>query len=133
MSARKSVATTFDTLKAGVENLLKRELEVHDIAQIKALLPDLISFAYIDSELLRVNPAGGGSEASQRKGKKAQELDLAYEAAAASTSDLPSKSEETVLLFSFNDGELKSSNGVGKVISRKFRYAFLLFLFRFLT
>lgn len=96
-----------------------RPLEIHDIAQIKALLPLLVSFAYIDSELLRVHSAGGGSEASQRREKKTHELDVAYQVASGNPTS-PQKGEETVLLFSFNDGELKSSNGAGKIISRKF-------------
>ena len=38
------------------------------------------------------------------------------------------KAGETVLLFGFNDGELKSENGVGKVITRRFQSVPLLVL-----
>ena len=128
------MATTFDTLKGSVENLLKRcvsstspglpspnshllyrPLEIQDIAQIKSLLPLLVTFAYIDSELLRVHSAGGDAKA--RREQKKRELDEAY--ALAGKPDQPARlKNEVVLLFSFNDGELKSSNGVGKVFSR---------------
>lgn len=131
------MATTFDTLKGGVENLLRRwafrrsrssrksdakksrPLEVHDIAQIKSLLPRLITFAYIDSELLRVHSAGAG-EASSRRAGKAKQLDDAYELAGSNDAPQVKAKNDVVLLFSFNDGELKSSNGAGKVKNRKF-------------
>jgi DEAD/DEAH box helicase domain-containing protein len=57
-SGRKYMATTFDTIKSSVEGLLKRPLEVMDIAQIKSLCPDLINFAYIDADLLEVHLDG---------------------------------------------------------------------------
>ncbi|GAA5961287.1 hypothetical protein JCM21900_006508 [Sporobolomyces salmonicolor] len=131
-STRKSMATTFEVLKGGVENLLKRPLELRDIAQIKSLLPSLISFAYIDSDLLRVHSAADPSfsedpRAAKRE-QRARELDEAYRAGAAGEeardvngSERAKKGGETVLLFGFNDGELKSENGVGKVVTRKFQ------------
>lgn len=54
-SGRKYMATTFDTIRSSVEGLLKRPLEIMDIAQIKSLCPDLINFAYIDADLLEVH------------------------------------------------------------------------------
>lgn len=121
-SARRSMAITFDMLKGSVENLLKRPLEISDIAQIKSLLPSLISFAYVDAEALRVH-ALGANEANRKRIEKQRDLDEAFQAA-SSTSSSSSKGkgkEETVLFFAFNDGELKAANGVGKVISRKFQ------------
>ncbi|GAA5820197.1 hypothetical protein JCM10212_004915 [Sporobolomyces blumeae] len=135
-STRKSMATTFEVLKGSVENLLKRPLEMHDIAQIKSLLPTLISFAYIDSEQLRVHtssiPDGAETEADRRAAKRAERqrvLDEAYRAGAMGEeardfrgeNGRKKKGNETVLLFGFNDGELKSENGVGKVITRRFQ------------
>ncbi|GAA6007572.1 hypothetical protein JCM11491_004211 [Sporobolomyces phaffii] len=134
-STRKSMATTFEVLKGSVENLLKRPLEMHDIAQIKSLLPTLISFAYIDSEHLRVHsssaPDGEVTEADRKAAKREQrmrDLDEAYRAAGKGEQVKESvddfgrqKAGETVLLFGFNDGELKSENGVGKVITRRFQ------------
>ncbi|GAA5911343.1 ATP-dependent 3'-5' DNA helicase [Sporobolomyces salmoneus] len=135
-STRKSMATTFEVLKGSVENLLKRPLEMHDIAQIKSLLPTLISFAYIDSEHLRVHsssaPDGEVMTEAERKALKREqrqrELDEAYRAGGQGERAKESvdeygrkKAGETVLLFGFNDGELKSENGVGKVITRRFQ------------
>ncbi|KDE02482.1 hypothetical protein MVLG_06962 [Microbotryum lychnidis-dioicae p1A1 Lamole] len=105
---------------------------MHDIAQIKSLLLQLITFAYIDAEMLRIhstsaNPSGhDGAEddARSRRMKKARELDGAYAEAAAQVQEVggsDNKKESVALMFSFNDGELKSSNGVGKVITRKWQ------------
>lgn len=110
---------------------------MHDIAQMKSLLPDLITFAYIDSELLRIHSAGAeaGDDAAAARARKRQELDEEYERAARGVREGEFQGEgkeaakarkETVLLFKFNDGELKSSNGVGKVITRKFQCVFSL-------
>jgi len=148
------MATTFEVLKGSVENLLKRceatwseptvrtdqsflrrPLEMHDIAQIKSLLPTLISFAYIDSEHLRVHSSSavdGVETEAERKAakreKRQRELDEAYRAggqgeeARDELDELGRKKRgATVLLFGFNDGELKSENGVGKVITRRFQ------------
>ena len=99
---------------------------MQDIGQMKSLLPELITFAYIDSELLRIH-ASGNTEGDPRRRDKMQELDEEYERAArALTEDgeePPSKKskKDVVLIFKFNDGELKSINGVGKVITRKWQ------------
>lgn len=103
---------------------------MQDIGQMKSLLPSLITFAYIDSELLRIH-AAGNNEVDPRRRDKMQELDEEYERAARAPTEgedgedapaaKPSK-KDVVLIFKFNDGELKSSNGVGKVITRKWQY-----------
>lgn len=100
---------------------------MHDIAQIKSLLPELITFAYISSDNLRVHAAAGAEEdphAAARE-KKRRELDEAYRAGslgeAAKALDKAKNANPTVLLFSFNDGELRSENGVGKVMRKKFQ------------
>ncbi|GAA6037733.1 hypothetical protein JCM8097_002314 [Rhodosporidiobolus ruineniae] len=129
VSARKSMATTFDVLKGGVENLLKRPLEMHDIAQIKSLLPDVISFAYISSDNLRVHASSSSSSSpseadlqAQKRQQKQRELDEAYRAGGAGEEAKETRgARETVLLFAFNDGELKSENGAGKIINKKFQ------------
>ncbi|GJN93801.1 hypothetical protein Rhopal_006859-T1 [Rhodotorula paludigena] len=126
-SARKSMATTFEVLKGSVENLIKRPLEMHDIAQIKSLLPELVSFAYIDSQHLRVHAAAAADEdeddRTSKRERKNRELDEAYRAGGVGEEAREmdgKKTGETVLLFSFHDGELKSDNGVGKIFNRKF-------------
>jgi DEAD/DEAH box helicase domain-containing protein len=95
---------------------------MNDIAQMKSLLPELITFAYIDAELLRVHSAG--SETKARQQQKKMELDEAYRLAGSGAAEERAKKDkgEVVLLFEFNDGELKSSNGVGKVFNRKLKY-----------
>jgi DEAD/DEAH box helicase domain-containing protein len=55
VTSRKHIATTFPVVRSSVENLLKRPLELSQVAELKALLPDLINFAYIPHNDLRVN------------------------------------------------------------------------------
>ncbi|KAG8690861.1 hypothetical protein FRC11_008575 [Ceratobasidium sp. 423] len=54
-SSRKHLAITFSLVRQSVENILKRPLELERVAQIKALLPDTICFAYFNANELRVN------------------------------------------------------------------------------
>lgn len=99
------------------DHITLRPLEIHDIAQIKSLLPTLIRFAYIDRDLLQVHAAGEDTE----KAKKQQARDQLFvikepgqpEGPAASSSG----EQGQVLVFEFNDGELKGKGG--KVIHRK--------------
>ncbi|GAA5861985.1 hypothetical protein JCM8547_001547 [Rhodosporidiobolus lusitaniae] len=124
-SARKSMATTFDVLKGSVENLLKRPLEMQDIAQIKSLLPEVVSFAYMSSDVLRVHaqPTSDDPRLAKRQ-QKARELDEAYRLGGTGEETvglLRKEPTETVLHFAFNDGELKSENGAGKIVLKKFQ------------
>lgn len=89
---RKHLATTFDNIKTAVEGHIKRELLIEHIAQIKALLPRAINFAYVDVATLQV--AISAEEGQTKCGtienfrnKDANSLDL--------------------LLFEFVDGDLK--------------------------
>lgn len=98
---------------------------MHDIAQIKSLLPDVITFAYISSDILRVHASSVPEDdphAAARE-KKRLELDEAYRAGALgeAAERAAKEGESSVLLFSFNDGELRSENGVGKVMRKKFQ------------
>ncbi|KAI5983784.1 DEAD H helicase [Pisolithus albus] len=54
VSSRKHLATTFPMVRSSVEGLLKRPLELAQVAELKALLPDLINFAYIARDQLRI-------------------------------------------------------------------------------
>ncbi|CDR98816.1 related to HRQ1-putative RecQ helicase [Sporisorium scitamineum] len=54
-SARKHMATTYDTIKSSVEGLTKRPLQIFDIAQIKSLCGELIHFAYVEHDMLQVH------------------------------------------------------------------------------
>ncbi|TFK42769.1 DEAD/H helicase [Crucibulum laeve] len=55
VSSRKQIATTFPVIRASVEGLLKHPLEISRVAELKALLPDLIKFTYIDKNELLIN------------------------------------------------------------------------------
>jgi DEAD/DEAH box helicase domain-containing protein len=104
---------------------LRRPLEINDIAQIKSLLPSLIRFAYIDRDLLQVHALGDDSE----KAKKQLERDQLYvindgnnaegDASASSSGQTGTGAPEQVLVFEFNDGELKGKGG--KVITKRFQ------------
>ncbi|KAG8705624.1 hypothetical protein FRC09_002844 [Ceratobasidium sp. 395] len=61
-SSRKHLALTFSVVCKSVEGLLKRPLELERVAQIKALLPDLIRFAYLNAHELRVNAASASDD-----------------------------------------------------------------------
>ncbi|GAK65346.1 p-loop containing nucleoside triphosphate hydrolase protein [Moesziomyces antarcticus] len=54
-SARKHMATTYDTIKSSVEGLTKKPLQIFEIAQIKSLCGDLIHFAYVEHDMLQVH------------------------------------------------------------------------------
>ncbi|RUS22520.1 hypothetical protein BC937DRAFT_88613 [Endogone sp. FLAS-F59071] len=91
-STRKHLAITFDTVKASVENLTKKELTLGDLAAIKFLCPSLMSCSYVDKEQLHTS--------------KSSAEDI-YE---PNTGFSP-----YVLLFEFHDGELEpKSKGAKK-------------------
>lgn len=46
-SSKNQLATTFDTMRSSVESLLKRPLEMAQVAELKALLPHIVDFAYV--------------------------------------------------------------------------------------
>ncbi|KAN0062218.1 ATP-dependent 3'-5' DNA helicase [Thecaphora frezii] len=86
-SARKHMVTTFDTIRSTVEGLIKRPLEIFDIAQIKSLCGDLVNFAYIEQEMLEVHMdarANGGepTSASKKKTWRGSRIDEVYRRAA---------------------------------------------------
>jgi DEAD/DEAH box helicase domain-containing protein len=100
---RKHFATTFDTIKSAVEGNIKRPLLVEDVAQVKALIPRAITFAYVDEDMLLVTMA------SEEDGIKGGRPDLFKSLA----DDENSKKKEDncaqkeLLLFEFVDGDLK--------------------------
>ncbi|KAL6309039.1 P-loop containing nucleoside triphosphate hydrolase protein [Sparassis latifolia] len=54
-SSRKNFAITFPVVRASVEALLKQPLELAQVAELKALLPDVVKFAYIPQVELRIH------------------------------------------------------------------------------
>lgn len=102
--ARRHLATTFDNLRSSVEGLLRRPLQVHDVAQIRALLPSLINFVYVEPETLQVLQSSSTQRADH------------YEPSSSSATKPP---QSYVLLFQFNDGELRAIGGTGKAVTKR--------------
>lgn len=102
---RKHLATTIDNMKTAIEGHIKRELLTQDIAQIKALLPEAISFGYVDAVTLQVAILGDGND-MRTKGHQYGVTKLpntlfedGNDSSIVKTKDL--------LLFEFIDGDLK--------------------------
>lgn len=102
---RKHLATTFETIKTAVEGHIKRDLSITDVAQIKALVPRAINFAYVDESCLQVAVLGEEDGIKGGRAKEFRSLDLSKE---EGTSDKAADGEsKEVLLFEFIDGDLK--------------------------
>ena len=99
---RKHFATTWDNIKAAVEGHIKRPLLEEDVAQVKALVPRAINFAYVDEEHLMVTLMG---EEDGVKGGRAEH----FRSLAEDESGPKDKTEtyKELLLFEFVDGDLK--------------------------
>jgi DEAD/DEAH box helicase domain-containing protein len=94
---RKHFATTLDNLKSTVEAQIQRELVIEDVAQITALIPRAINFAYVDEAMLQINLMGSEENVI---GKKARDFVIAEP-------ELDKLEHKEVLLFEFIDGDLK--------------------------
>lgn len=90
--SRKHLATTFDNIKRAVEGHTKTELLVEHVAQIKALIPTAINFAYVDIATLQVAILG-------EDGKNGFGI--------AKDSEATRTEAQNILLFEFIDGDLK--------------------------
>ena len=101
---RKHLATTFETMKTAVEDHIKRELFVTDIARIKALVPRAINFAYVDESSLQVAVLGEGDGIVNGRAKEFRSLQLPQEDISAPRAHCEQKE---LLLFEFVDGDLK--------------------------
>lgn len=95
---RKHMATTFETVKSTVESHTKRELKIEDIAEIKALVPQAMTFAYVDETKLQINLLG--SDNGFRKNRLGDMP--AFDAIGGEQGE-----SHEVLLFEFIDGDLK--------------------------
>lgn len=94
---RKHLATTFDNLKTTVEGHIKRDLVMEEVAQITALIPKAIHFAYVDEAMLQINLMGSEDNL---QGRRATDFVM--------LGPEPDKGEhKEVLLFEFTDGDLK--------------------------
>ncbi|KAI9774566.1 MAG: hypothetical protein M1840_002815 [Geoglossum simile] len=95
---RKHLATTFPNIKAAVEAHIKRDLLIEDVAQIKALMPSSVNFAYVDGEMLQVHVLGDANNAGARRRKEDVFAEPGGESATEGREEL---------LFEFVDGDLK--------------------------
>ena len=100
---RKHFATTFDNIKSAVEGHIKKPLLVEEVAQVKALVPRAINFAYVDEEMLMVTIMG---EEDGIKGRRADHFRSLAEDESERKATRSGKPKE-VLLFEFLDGDLK--------------------------
>ena len=101
---RKHLATTFDTIKKTVEGQIGRELLIEDVAQIKALVPRAINFAYVDEDMLQVALMGKEDGVEGGRAKAFRSLDLSRE---EGSNDKEPKASKELLLFEYIDGDLK--------------------------
>ncbi|KAF8556873.1 P-loop containing nucleoside triphosphate hydrolase protein [Imleria badia] len=108
VSSRKHLATTFPVIRSSVEGLLKRPLDLAKVAEIKALLPDLIKFAYIPRDELRIHAETVSQQ--QRGGRRSPDFSI------PSSSQLPGMEEEEhvlILEFAENSRGKKEKSGTG--------------------
>ncbi|RFU35629.1 hypothetical protein B7463_g730, partial [Scytalidium lignicola] len=115
---RKHLATTFDTIKIAVEGHIKRALKIEDVAQIVALRPEGMNFAYVDEAILQIDVKGAEKD-DPFKSSAARSWHVASHESDASIGGITGlESMETngreeigngneVLLFEFIDGDLK--------------------------
>ncbi|KAL9091513.1 MAG: hypothetical protein Q9159_001372 [Coniocarpon cinnabarinum] len=97
---RKHFATTFENLKSTVETHIGRPLEIQDVAEIKALVPQRVLFAYVSESRLQINLLGREQGYGKLKiGDMPSFQGVSNEAGAGN--------DQEVLLFEFNDGDLK--------------------------
>ncbi|KAI9456100.1 hypothetical protein HD554DRAFT_2317614 [Boletus coccyginus] len=108
VSSRKHLATTFPVIRSSVEGLLKRPLDLAKVAELKALLPDLIKFAYIPRDELRIHAETLSQQ--QRGGRRSPDFSI------LSSSQIPGVEEEEhvlILEFAENSRGRKEKPGTG--------------------
>ena len=99
---RKHLATTFENIKSAVEGHIKRELAIEDVAQIKALVPRAVNFAYVDEAMLQVYVLGEKDGIKNGRAKEFHQVDPPKK-----WEERNPKNSREVLLFEFIDGDLK--------------------------
>jgi DEAD/DEAH box helicase domain-containing protein len=94
---RKHFATTWNNIKSAVEGHIKRKLVEEDVAQVKALVPRAIHFAYVDEDMLAVTLATEAGDISAGRADWFGTKDK----------DKTDGEAHELLLFEFVDGDLK--------------------------
>ena len=100
---RKHFATTFDVIKSSVEGHIKRPLLVDDVAQVKALAPRAIAFAYVDEDALLVTIMGEEDGIKGGRAERFRSMDVDENGQAQG----PEHQQRELLFFEFVDGDLK--------------------------
>lgn len=117
VSSHRHIATTFPMIRSSAEGLLKRPLELSKVAELKALLPDVVEFAYIPRSDLRIH---GETVSQQNKRSNSPNFTLHPQSLAIDTPlgyRLPGHEEDEhvlVLEFAENFRATKSGNLVDK-------------------
>ncbi|TVY81441.1 ATP-dependent helicase HRQ1 [Lachnellula suecica] len=116
-TTRKQVITTFETIKTAVEGHIKRNLRIEEVAQIVALRPGGMNFAYVDEAMLQVDVRGSERDDTFRGGKPKDWFAPAPPSDASvggitgneglGHGDRITGDGEEVLYFEFVDGDLK--------------------------
>ncbi|RPD79912.1 P-loop containing nucleoside triphosphate hydrolase protein [Lentinus tigrinus ALCF2SS1-7] len=108
-SSRKNFAITFPVVRTSVESLLHEPLELAKVAELKALLPEIVNFAYTPRIELRIH---GDQQGGSSRRERSPDFS-AFRTAGASSSRLNNVDEdEHVLVLDFIDNSrgVKSSN-----------------------
>lgn len=101
LSSRKHVITTFDLLKTAPEKVIKRKLEIIDMARIKALIPDDVVFDYFDeNQFVLEEKHFTWRNGYEQKGNDMFEL---------KDEDGKVRAFKQLLIFEFIDGDLSKS------------------------
>ncbi|KAJ3815694.1 hypothetical protein F5876DRAFT_71708 [Lentinula aff. lateritia] len=109
VTSRKQLATTFPSIRSSVENVTKQPLEMSQVAELKALLPEIITFAYVPRNQIQVNVSA----------KSNDEPDFsAFSTSKESRLGL-TKEPEHVLLLEFAES-WKGTSGGSKASSNEF-------------
>ncbi|KDQ60612.1 hypothetical protein JAAARDRAFT_555490 [Jaapia argillacea MUCL 33604] len=114
-SSRKHMATTFTVVRSSVESLLKQPLDLSKVAEIKALLPDIVKFAYIPRNELRVH-GDSRVQSEDRGGRRDRSPDYgAFMESAPSSSRIggPTEDEHVLILEFVDNAKGKKSANAG--------------------
>ncbi|KAI0928397.1 hypothetical protein AcW1_005652 [Taiwanofungus camphoratus] len=113
-SSRKNFAITFPVVRQSVEGLLKQPLDLSKVAELKALLPQVVKFAYVPRAELRIH--GETRDGSKRNGQRGRSPDYSAftstaVAPSSESSSVPDEDEHVLVLdFVENARGKKSSN-----------------------
>ncbi|KAL7283261.1 hypothetical protein ACG7TL_002690 [Trametes sanguinea] len=106
-SSRKNFAITFPVVRSSVEALLHAPLELEKVAELKALLPEIVKFAYTPKSELRIH---SDQQVGPSRRERSPEY-AAFQTAGASSSRLNDVDEdEHVLVLDFLDNSRGKKN-----------------------